>query len=261
MSEQSHRSDPQVLNRRTLQRDDRRLADLLRPGMAVLDVGCGTGAITVGIARMVGLEGQVLGLDRDDSLLAIARQEHQGVDNLSFQNGDVLSMRFEGRFDIVTAARMLQWIGEPDRAIRRMRDAAKTGGYIVVLDYNHEDNSWAPAPPAEFGRFYRAFLEWRTANKWDNRIADRLPRLLHLAGATDVRIHLDDEIVERGDPNFFVAAAIWSHVIQSIGPQIVRAGFLGEHERFQAEERYQQYLQTSLQRQMLSMRTAVGRVP
>ncbi len=156
---------------------------------------------------------------------------------------------------------MLQWISEPDQAIRRMRRAAKAGGYIVVLDYNHEDNSWVPDPPAEFGRFYRAFLEWRTANKWDNRIADHLPRLFHLAGATDVRIHLDNEIVKRGDPEFFVAAAIWSLVIQSIGPQIVGAGFLDEHERLQAEERYQQYLQTSLQRQMLSMRTLVGRIP
>ena len=51
MSIQTHRSDPQVLNRRTLEIDHRVLAGVLRPGMSVLDVGCGTGAITAGIAR------------------------------------------------------------------------------------------------------------------------------------------------------------------------------------------------------------------
>lgn len=42
MAAQSHRSDPRILGRRTLQRDHRHLARLLRPGLAVLDVGCGT---------------------------------------------------------------------------------------------------------------------------------------------------------------------------------------------------------------------------
>ena|ERR1039457_6832372 len=102
MSEQSHRSDPRVLNRRTLERDHRSLANLLGPGMLVLDVGCGTGPITAGIARIVGPEGWVLGIDRDGAQVGQARQEHAGVPNLSFEEEDALSMPFEGRFDIVT---------------------------------------------------------------------------------------------------------------------------------------------------------------
>src|SRR6266540_3060685 len=141
MSEQTHRSDPRILGRRTLQRDHRRLADLLRPGMRVLDVGCGTGAITAGIAKKVGPEGDVVGIDRDESLLALAKREHQSIGNLSFENGDVLSLNVDGRFDIVTAARVLQWISEPDHAIRRMKRAAKTGGRLVVLDFRSEEHT------------------------------------------------------------------------------------------------------------------------
>ena len=81
MSDQSHQSEPRILSRRTLQADHRRLAAVLRPGMSVLDAGCGTGAITADIARMVGPEGHVLGIDRDESLLVQARQEHHAIPN------------------------------------------------------------------------------------------------------------------------------------------------------------------------------------
>src|SRR5437868_7806773 len=104
MSEQSHRSDPRVLNRRTLEKDHRRLADLLRSGMSVLDIGCGTGAITAGIATAVSPTGNVVGVDRDQSLLEIAKQDHQSIRNLRFETADALSLPFERAFDIVTAA-------------------------------------------------------------------------------------------------------------------------------------------------------------
>jgi SAM-dependent methyltransferase len=242
--------------RRTLQRDHRRLAQFLQPGMAVLDVGCGAGTITAGIAKMVGPDGAVVGLDREDSNLTIAREEHPDIANLSFVKGDILSFDFETRFDIVTAARTLQWIGEPDRAIGQMKKAANTGGRIVVLDYNLADTRWEPEPPPDFSRFYKVFLDWRTANHWDDRMAEHLPGLFHSAGVTDVEIHPCDETVQRGDPDFFdpYASGIWLYVIQSLGPQ-----FLEEQARLRAEEGYREYVRTTLQRQTHSMATVEGR--
>jgi SAM-dependent methyltransferase len=258
MSEQTHQSDPRVLSSRTLERNHRRLAPLIRPGMAVLDVGCGTGAITAGIARLAGPDGQVLGIDRDESLLAIARQEHQAMPHLSFEPGDALSMPYEDRFDIVTAARTLQWISRPDEALARMQRAAKAGGHIVVLDYNHEDNSWKPAPPAEFVHFYDAFLRWRTANQWNNRMADCLPSLFRSAGLEEIQIHVDDEVTRRGDPDFADRSAIWTHVVQSLGPRLVEAGYLTEAERAETERVYREWVQGSLQVQTLAMKTVQG---
>jgi SAM-dependent methyltransferase len=259
MSRQTHRSDPRVLNRRTLERDHRTLAKLLRPGMIVLDVGCGTGAIAVGIAIAVGSEGSVLGIDRDAEQVAAARQEHGGVPNLSFAEGDVLSMSFEGRFDIVTAARTLQWLSQPAEAVLRMKKAAKTGGRVVALDYNHDYNSWEPDPPQAFRRFYQALLDWRSANQWDNRMAEHLPDLFRAAGIVDVQVHIEDEAVQRGDPDFSDAAGIWTHVIETVGPQIVAAGFLGESERREAEEVSRNWVRDTLRRQTLSLSAIEGR--
>jgi SAM-dependent methyltransferase len=266
MSHQSHHFNPRILNRRTLHREHRRLLQVLRAGMTVLDVGCGTGAITADIARIVGRGGMVVGLDRDDANLAIARQEHRGTDNLRFENGDILTLDsesdFKSGFDIVTASRTLQWISEPDRAIGQMKRAAKVGGCVVILDYNLEDTRWEPDPPADFKRFYRAFLDWRTANNWDNRMAEHLPELFHSVGLTAVGIHSSDEIVQRGELDFFdaYASGIWRYVIQRVGPQLVHGRFLEESERCRAEEAYECYVQTTLQRQTHSMSTVEGRV-
>src|ERR1700677_1725631 len=115
--QQSHRSDPRILNRRTLRNDHRYLASVLRSGLSVLDVGCGSGAITAGIAEAVGPRGFVVGVDRDQANLELGRREHPAVPNLRLELGDATSLTFHAQFDIVTAARTLQWISEPGLAI------------------------------------------------------------------------------------------------------------------------------------------------
>lgn len=258
MSAQVHQSDPRVLNRRTVERDHRRLPDQLRPGMRVLDVGCGTGSITAGIAKLAGPEGEVVGVDRDESLLALARQEHTALSNLRFEALDVLQLPYTDAFDIVTAARVLQWIADPLEALTRMRAAAKPGGHVIVLDYNHDENSWVPEPPKAFQSFYQAFLNWRRANGWNNRIAADLPNLFRDAGLELLRISNDDEVTTCGDEDFIASASIWSDVAQSLGPAMVAAGYLSETGRSEAEDSYRSWVQSGLERQSLCLRTITG---
>ena len=231
MAQQTHQSDP------------RTLANLLQPGMRVLDVGCGTGAITAGIAEAVGRAGRVVGIDRDASLVEIARKDHKHITNLSFAQRDVLALTEEAGFDIVTAALVA---------------ATKRLGMIVVLDYNHQDNSWDPSPPLEFVRFYKAFLAWRAANQWDNRIADHLPSMFASACLSQIEEQDNREVSLRGDPNFESATAIWPHVMETIGLTIVSSGFLNEIDRKQAMDRYENYRRTSLATQCLAIKTIVG---
>ena len=252
MSGQSHRSDPRILGRRTLEGDHRCLAALLRPGLFVLDVGCGTGAITAGIARAVGPEGRVVGVDRDDALLQLARAEHAAIPNLRFESGDATSLAFRAEFDIVTAARTLQWIADPALAVARMKEAARRSGLLVVLDYNHQDNRWAPEPPAPFQRFYDAFLAWRQANRWDNRMADHLPDLFRSAGLIDVTSEVQDEAAP---------TTLWSEVIENVGPQLGAAGFCTEPELREARESYDSWVKSAAVQLTLAMRAVTGVVP
>ncbi|MBI3301586.1 MAG: methyltransferase domain-containing protein [Deltaproteobacteria bacterium] len=60
-----------LLNTRSLPTAHRRLAELLQPGLTVLDVGCGTGAITSGIAQIVAPHGRVVGIDINPHLIVL----------------------------------------------------------------------------------------------------------------------------------------------------------------------------------------------
>jgi SAM-dependent methyltransferase len=246
------------VNRRTLQRDHRYLAELLRPGLSVLDVGCGYGAVTAGIAEAVGPEGFVIGIDCDEAILVVARRENPAVPNLRFELGDATELTFRSQFDVVTAARTLQWISAPDLAIAKMKDALKPSGTLVILDYNMSASLWEPEPPAAFRDFYGAFLAWRKSNFWDNQMADHLPGLFQSAGLVEIESHNHDEIVERGSPHFDEHANLWSWVIENMGERIVQAGFLNQSQLQAVSQCHQPWVQTELMQQTLIMRAVVG---
>lgn len=233
---------------------------MLAPGMSVLDVGCGTGAITAGIAAAVGPEGSVVGLDKDGSLIAIAREQHASVPNLRFEVGDVLTAPLEGAFDIVTAARALQWMHDPALALARMAAAAKRpGGAVVVLDYNHASSSWHPDPPPAFRQFYDAFLRWREAKGWINQMGDALPSLFRGAGLREIESSVEDEVTERGDPDWRENGAVMLHVVDTIGHNIVSDRFATEADRVAAAGAFQVWIDESMRRQTLCLRAVVGR--
>ena len=160
----------------------------------------------------------------------------------------------------MTAARTLQWIPEPGLAILNMRQAAKSAGMLVVLDYNHAQNKWEPDPPEEFRQFYRAFLAWRHSNQWDNEIADHVPELFRFARLNEIESYIQDEVVERGDQEFPEQTALWSYVIKNVGEQIAKAGFCTQSQLLEAQDRYDSWAKIDLVRQTLTMRAVTGRV-
>ena len=59
-------------------------------------------------------------------------------------------------------------------------------------------------------------------------MADHLPELFRSAGLVDVKSCLQDEVVERGGPDFAERTALWSEVIENVGGQLATAGFCTE---------------------------------
>jgi SAM-dependent methyltransferase len=252
------RGAERFLDSRSLFSDHRRLAELLVPGMSVLDVGCGSGAITRGIAEVVGPAGSVVGVDVSEALLAQAAAGHSDHTNLSFEVADVFQLGYREEFDLVTASRVLQWLAEPLAAVANMFAAVRPGGTVVVLDYSHTKSLWKPDPPSEFTRFYEAFLRWRADAGMDNELADHLAPMLGEVGLRDVEVTDAVELASRGDRDFARRMALWPGVIATRGHQIVADGMLTEHERASAFEAFAKWLATEAQSQSLYLLAATA---
>ena len=121
-----------ILEARSLATSHRRLAGLLRSGMAVLDVGCGTGAITRDVFARVGEAGVVVGIDISAAMMTQAVSARADARRPWYVRADAYALPFTGVFGIVTVARVLQWLSRPDAAVRELAKTVRPGGVLLV---------------------------------------------------------------------------------------------------------------------------------
>jgi SAM-dependent methyltransferase len=113
----------------------------------VLDVGCGPGTITVGLAALAA-QGEVVGMDASQDVLAEARAEadRRSQANVRFETGDVYELRFaDGTFDVVHAHQVLQHLSDPVAALREMARVCRPGGIVAARDSDYGGMIWYPA--------------------------------------------------------------------------------------------------------------------
>ncbi|KMO97579.1 methyltransferase domain-containing protein [Streptomyces roseus] len=123
----------------------------LRPGMAVLDVGCGPGTITADLAELVAPDGRVTAVDAAGDVLEQAARyarERGLADAVTFATADVHALPFpDDSFDVVHAHQVLQHVGDPVRALREMRRVCRPGGIVAARDADYAAMTWYPAEP------------------------------------------------------------------------------------------------------------------
>ncbi len=151
------------LSHRTAQREAAFFLPFLKPGMRLLDCGCGMGALTTSLAGFLA-PGEVIGFDREESQVAAARAwaAEKGVKNVRFEVGSIYEIAYpDASFDAVFAYTVLEHTREPMQAIREMRRVLKPGGVIGLCDPDYEGQLWAPASPAltEVMQIMRRFSE------------------------------------------------------------------------------------------------------
>jgi demethylmenaquinone methyltransferase/2-methoxy-6-polyprenyl-1,4-benzoquinol methylase len=121
----------------------------LRAGGSALDVACGSGKLTVELAKLAGPEGRVIGLDFSPQMLEVARHDHPG---LEFIEGDALNLPFDdSSFDASTIAFGLRNLADPVRGMREMLRVLEPGGRAVVLEF-------VRPPRGPVGSAYRLYL-------------------------------------------------------------------------------------------------------
>jgi ubiquinone/menaquinone biosynthesis C-methylase UbiE len=124
------------------------LLPLLRPGMALLDVGAGPGTITADLARLVA-PGPTTAIEATDEALDITRATFAKLDlEVEFVVGDVHALDLpDDTYDVVHAHQVLQHVADPVQALREMRRVCKPGGIVAVRDSDYHGFTWYPELP------------------------------------------------------------------------------------------------------------------
>jgi ubiquinone/menaquinone biosynthesis C-methylase UbiE len=109
------------------------------PGDRVLDVACGTGALTLAAAERAGPDGAVTGLDASPEMLAVARRKSSAID---WVEGDATALPFpDASFEAVVSQFGLMFFPDRPAALREMMRVLKPGGALAVAVCDAVENS------------------------------------------------------------------------------------------------------------------------
>jgi ubiquinone/menaquinone biosynthesis C-methylase UbiE len=177
----------QALAKREALRDAAFFLPYLKPGMRILDCGCGPGGISLGLAAYVP-DGQVVGIDVEGGQLEMGREQARvrGIDNVRFERASVYKLPFaDASFDAVLAHAVLYHLGEPAQALQELLRVLKPGGWIGVRDTDIGGDVYAPANPA-LDRFWTLAEQVIRHSGGDMRFGRRQRKVLREAGFVDV---------------------------------------------------------------------------
>jgi SAM-dependent methyltransferase len=184
----------------------------LKPGEAVLDVGCGAGATSLALAQAVSPGGSVLGADLSRPLLDLAQRRAAGLP-ATFIQADAQTQAFEaGGFDAVFSRFGVMFFADPVAAFANLRRALKPGGRLGFVCWRAPAENpimtlpmaaalplvaTPPAPPEPGAPGPFAFAD-----------PERVRGILAGAGFSDIAIAGHDEKIGAGDLETVLALAL-----------------------------------------------------
>ncbi|PVZ13207.1 methyltransferase domain-containing protein [Actinomycetospora cinnamomea] len=157
----------------------------LRPGTRVVDVGCGPGAMLLALARCVGPEGVVAGVDADPEAVATARAmlREAGLPGVAVcrARADATGLP-EGAFDVGVMRHVLAHNGGAEqRLVAHLASLVRPGGHVYVLDVDATGAGTTPSLPA-IDDLERRYQRWHADRGNDLRVGRRLAALARGAG-------------------------------------------------------------------------------
>lgn len=125
------------------ERTSKVLANLgVKPGMTVCDMGCGNGYYSLKLARLVGPEGRVLGVDIQREMLQFMqeRMEKAEITNIEPIHGSIIDPHLPaGEVDLILCVDVYHEFSHPEFMLSAMRKSLKADGLVVLLEYRAED--------------------------------------------------------------------------------------------------------------------------
>jgi SAM-dependent methyltransferase len=191
--------------------------------MRVLDLGCGSGDVSLLAAEIVGENGEVVGVDKAEAAIerAAARAASRGLSNLRFVRSELQSFASDQPFDAIVGRFVLMYLADPADTLRRLAAAQlRPGGILAFHEYDTDAARAVPEGPL-IARCRRWFTDAFRAAGADTGMGMRLYPVFVAAGLPAPALRLEGEL--GGGPDFF-GYAMLADVIRSLLPVLERFG-------------------------------------
>lgn len=196
------------------------------PGWRALDVGCGPGALTAELVRLLGA-GSVAAVDPSRSFVAAASARFPAVD-VRFASAERLPDP-DGAFDVTMAQLVVHFMDDPEAGLREMARVTRPGGVVAACVWDHGDRGPVTA-------FWRAVHELDPRARGESEMAGAregdLARLFGAAGLTGIE---EDVLTVRA--RFPAFEHWWEPFTLGVGPAGAYVAGLGPARRAELRDR------------------------
>lgn len=200
----------------------------ISPGMRVLDIGCGNGEVSLLLAKVVGPGGEVVGIDRNEKAIDVARDrvKSQNMSHVTFHKSNLDEpMPDLGMFDAAIGRRVLMYLPNPVDTICYISANLKPNGVIV---FQETDSTLVPGRVESFPLHDKVNnWIWHTVEREGANIhmGFNLPSVLEKAGFTIESIRAE-AIIQGHHPDFPPLATI----VRGMLPRIIQHNVATEAE-------------------------------
>lgn len=193
----------------------------IRPGMRVLDLGCGAGDVTFAAAGLVGPDGSVVGVDRSPEAPARARLRagQRGLTQVQFMEGDLDDPAPGGPFDAIVERLVLWLVPDPAAVLRRQATVLRPGGLVVPVEADLSTPRGLPETP--FPVQVKSWLVEAFAKAAMSMLGPRLRAIVQEAGLRPLGMIGVQPHFGPGDP---AGIAVAAENVRAAVPLIVGTG-------------------------------------
>jgi ubiquinone/menaquinone biosynthesis C-methylase UbiE len=193
---------------------------MIQPGMSGLEIGCGSGDMTIELAKLVGHQGRLLSIDLSKEQIEFAQQRTEPFKQISFKVWDVNQLAdLNEQFDFIYCRMVLHHLAHAQDAILQIKKSLKPGGVIICEEPAIFDSTFCfPLTSA-----YQQFVFWvRTCFSQSNRdfeIAFRLEQEFSACGFSILQHRLYQPLLRGSE-----ARKIYALSLEDISPQLIHLG-------------------------------------